>query len=72
MATTADLLTQAQTAYHNLMTGGQPVQVRDSNGEMVTYTPATASRLRMYIDDLTNQVAGTQQSARGPMRPRFG
>jgi hypothetical protein len=49
-------LKEAENALHQLMIGGQPVEVRDQNGEAVKYTPANASRLRAYIAELKQQL----------------
>jgi hypothetical protein len=75
MATTADIqtrLTEAQTAYHRLITGTQAVEIRDSNGESIRYSSANLSRLRGYIRDLENELAGTAASSRRPLRPVWG
>ncbi len=73
--TTAELLAEAQSAYHRLQTGGLPVEVRDLTGESVRYSPANASRLKAYISDLKATLAaesqGAASAARGPIRPMF-
>ena len=74
MATKEQLTTwlrEAEEARHRLMTGEQVVQARDSNGEMVTYSTANASRLDDYIKYLKAELAqfGTAQPLRGPLRP---
>ncbi|TGT90930.1 hypothetical protein EN804_06235 [Mesorhizobium sp. M8A.F.Ca.ET.161.01.1.1] len=71
MATTADLLAEAKTAYHRLQTGTSAVEVRDANGESVRYTPANASRLKAYIRELEQEVAGCTGPTR-PLRPVWG
>jgi hypothetical protein len=58
MITTAELLLDARTAYHKLTTGTAVVNVRDQNGEMVTYQMATASRLAAYISELERMMTG--------------
>lgn len=63
--TLTERLEEAENAYHALMTGRSVVECRDSNGEMVRYTAANASRLAAYIEDLKRQL-GTGSS--GPMR----
>lgn len=68
--TTAEKLVEAQAAYHRLMTSQQPVEIRDSNGESIRYTIANASRLKAYIAELKNEIAGTVKA--GPFRPVFG
>ncbi|QPC91439.1 gpW family head-tail joining protein [Mesorhizobium sp. INR15] len=71
MATTADLLIEAKTAYHRLQIGTAAVEVRDSNGESIRYTAANASRLLAYIKSLESEIAGCSPVAR-PLRPVWG
>jgi hypothetical protein len=66
MATAAQRLVEAESAYHALMMGRSAVEVRDSSGEMVVYQRANAAQLAAYIEKLKLEVAGTP-SARGPM-----
>lgn len=68
MATTQELLTQAEQAYHLLMTGKSPRVVVDQNGERVEFTVASSTKLLQYIQRLRNQIAGTTTA---PMRPYF-
>ena len=70
MATTAQLLTEAQSAYHKLMTGTAVAEVQDSNGERVRYTAADLSKLKAYIADLKAQIATASGTGvpSGPMR----
>jgi len=66
MATTAELeaqLAEAQTAYHRLMIGQSAAEFRDQNGEMVRYTPASASRLAAYIAQLKSDLGLKTPSA---------
>lgn len=70
--TAAERLVEAEAAYHALLTGGQPVECRDSNGESVRYTPANASRLKAYIAEIKAEIAGTQSQLRRPIRPIWG
>ena len=70
--TTAELLVEAKAAYHALQLGQGVVEVRDSNGESVRYTPANASRLKAYIAELTRELNGTAVSVVTPMRPMWG
>lgn len=67
--TLQEKLTQAETAYHNLVIGGQPRVVVDQNGERVEYTAANANRLRLYIAELKSQVNQTRFG--GPAQPIF-
>ena len=63
-------LHEAEIAQHQLMVGQQAVQVRDSNGEMVTYSTANASRLADYIKRLKSELAAlTTAPISGPLRP---
>jgi hypothetical protein len=64
--TTQERLTEAEKAYHDLMSGRAVVEVRDQNGEAVRYQAANAFRLAAYIQELKNQL-GTYGSAR-PMQ----
>jgi hypothetical protein len=64
------LLAEAQTALHRLLIGEGVVTARDSNGELVTYTPANASRLRAYIQELKTRIAPSDTGFR-PLRPVF-
>lgn len=68
MATTQELLIQAEQAYHLLMTGKSPRVVVDQNGERVEFTVASSTKLLQYIQRLRNQIAGTTTA---PMRPYF-
>ena len=66
MATAAQRLVEAESAYHALMMGRSAVEVRDSSGEMVVYQRANAAQLAAYIEKLKLEVAGTP-TTRGPM-----
>lgn len=71
MATLTERLTEAEEAYHRLMTGTSAVELRDSNGEMIRYTAANAYRLSAYIESLKGQIAAAASNApsyTGPMR----
>lgn len=76
MATLAQLqawLTEAQTAYHNVMIGGGVTVVVDQNGERVEYSRANAAGLAKYIASLQaqiNSLLGVAVSG-GPLRPLF-
>jgi hypothetical protein len=65
MATTTlpslqEMLAQAQLAYHRLNTGTQFVRVTAANGYTTEFTPATVDKLSAYIQQLQEQIAGTQ------------
>lgn len=69
--TTSERLVAAEQAYHSLMIGESVVELRDQSGEMLRFTQANASRLKIYIAELKAEIAGTVER-RGPMRPVFG
>lgn len=71
MPSNAQLLTQAEAAYHALMTGKQARVVVDQNGERVEYNTSNRDALRAYIADLRALVAAptTNLMLRRPMRP---
>lgn len=66
--TDAELLADAEAAYHQLMTGKSVVQFRDSNGEVIQYNQQSAASLNKYIFLLRQRVFG---GASGPMRVWF-
>ena len=70
MATTAELLVQAETAYHQLMIGTSPRVVVDQNGERIEYTSANRAGLYSYIQELKARIAApsVNQAIRRPMR----
>lgn len=72
MPSTAELLDEARKAYHELMTGGRPVEVRDSDGSLIRYTPANASRLRDYIRSLEDKLDGRSSPTTMSIRPVWG
>lgn len=56
LATLQSRLAEAETAYHNLMRGGQTEKV--GHGDMMlTYTRAESAKLKSYIDELKGQIA---------------
>jgi hypothetical protein len=75
MPTTAELqvyLTEAEAAYRAVVTGGAIIEVRDSSGESVRYSPANASRLKAYIAELKAQLLGKTPTPHRVMRPTWG
>ena len=66
MATLAERLVQAETAYHNLLIGQSAREVVDSDGSRVTYTATNMAALAAYISKLKLEIAGTPTS-RGPL-----
>ena len=65
----ATQLAEAEAAYHALMVGQSVAELRDSNGELIRYTPASAARLLGYIMSLKQQLG--MNPAAGPARPVF-
>ena len=68
------LLTEAKSAYHDLMIGKAVALARDQNGEEVRYTQADRNALASYIAALTSQIAvlnGVIEPPLGPMRLLF-
>lgn len=71
LATLQQRLSEAQAAYHRLLTGTAVTTIKDQNGEMVTYQAANSSKLAAYISALQDQInalLGIGRSASGPMR----
>jgi hypothetical protein len=68
--TLTERLVEAESAYHDLMTGRSARVIVDSNGERVEYTPASAPRLFTYITELKRQLGLVGQGL-GPMRVYF-
>ena len=64
MATLQQQLDEAIAARHALAIGKSVAQVRDSNGETITYTAANLTQLTAYIADLQRQIGG----GLGPLR----
>lgn len=64
-------LSEARAALHALQIGQGVVEVRDSSGETVRFTPANASRLRAYIAELELLLKGSTRVIR-PMVPTWG
>lgn len=72
MASNAQLqtwLTDAETAYHALLTGVSARVVVDQNGERVEYTAANRAALKAYIDELRGLLG--LKTITGPMRVLF-
>lgn len=60
-------LTEAETAYHRLLTGSQKESI--GLGDMrVTYTQANADRLAAYISQLKSACAAAGDTTQGPRR----
>lgn len=67
MATTAEMLAEAEREYHLLRTGQKARVVVDQNGERVEFTAANRADLKAYIDEL-KAALGTSTAPLGPMR----
>lgn len=67
MAVTQQMLTEAEKAYHDLLTGSAVVEFRDQNGETVKYLRANKNDLLAYINSLKAQL-GQSVAPSGPMR----
>lgn len=59
-------LTKAEKAYDELMTGKAVKKFVDQNGEQVEYTPANATRLSDYIEELKQLLDPRRAKARQP------
>jgi hypothetical protein len=70
MAATSQLLIEAESAYHKLLTGTAVVEVKDSNGETIRYGQASVTKLAAYIQSLKNEL-GLIDAGTGPMRVWF-
>lgn len=66
MATTAELLVDAESAYHELTLGRSARVFVDQNGERIEYTAANAPRLKAYIKTLEAKIAGATE-VKGPL-----
>jgi hypothetical protein len=74
MATLAERLVEAESAYHDLLTGKGVRAFTDQNGERVEYSAANPSKLLAYIAWLKAQIAaaaGYATEITGPMRSYF-
>jgi hypothetical protein len=61
-------LSDAQSAYALLMTGGKPVSI-SYEGKAVSYTPAQGQNLQNWIVLLQSQISGRRE--RRPLIPYF-
>jgi hypothetical protein len=61
-------LTQAESAYHKLLTGSMEERVDTGSGYAVAYTRADADKLLAYINTLKGEIAALG----GGGRPRRG
>lgn len=56
MATVSEQLLEAQSAYHDLVTGRAARVVIDQNGERVEFVSANRTQLYLYIQSLQRQL----------------
>lgn len=54
--TTAQLLVEAESAYHDLQTGKAVTEIVDQNGERVKFRAADLQQLYLYIQSLRAQL----------------
>lgn len=71
MATLAERLVEAETAFHDLQIGKSARVFVDSDGTRVEYTAANRAELQKYIQSLKAEIAAEAGSPlpSGPMRP---
>lgn len=65
-------LADAKKAYHQIMLGQQAVQIRDQNGETITYGQAKAGELAGYIASLQGQLGIATSRAVRPLSVFMG
>lgn len=72
--TTAQKLVEAETAYHEIMTGQAVSRFVDQNGESVSYSKVNIGGLEAYIARLKGELAAAPGTVpyRGPLRFTFG
>lgn len=64
-------LAEAELALHRLLTGTAEQTVQFGPSKSVTYTQGNINQLKVYIEDLKNQIAdceGIERPRRGPVR----
>jgi hypothetical protein len=54
------LLTEAQSAHHKILLGGQAQTVREADGSTVIYNNASATDLSLYISRLQGEISALQ------------
>lgn len=69
--TAAQRLVEAEDALHQLLTGTSARVVVDQNGERIEYTAANSGKLRQYIQELKQEIAGSSLGSNGPLRAVF-
>ena len=71
MDSPAERLEAAQTAYDAIVMGESIRELRDQNGEMVSYGRPDLPRLAALIRTLERQVASPRYGTDGPLRPVY-
>lgn len=66
MAATQQQLTEAETAYHKLITGRLVVSV-NIDGVQTQYTQADKNSLKMYIEELRSELSTGTSRRKPPM-----
>ena len=61
-------LSDAETAYHQLMIGMKASVIVDQNGERVEFQTTTSGRLAAYIQELKRQLGLLPGCSTGPMQ----
>lgn len=69
--TAAQRLVEAEDALHQLLTGTSARVVVDQNGERIEYTAANVGKLRAYVQELKQEIAGKTIGSNGPLRAVF-
>lgn len=64
-------LTEAESAYHKLMSGQSARVYVDQNGERIEYSMQKASDLKAYIAYLRSLLGKSQFNVIGPLMPRM-
>lgn len=64
-------LTDAETAYHLLITGQKALVIVDQNLERVEFSRTNLGALSAYINDLKRQLGLIPAGSSGPMRVWF-
>jgi hypothetical protein len=69
--TLAEMLVDAEAAYHDLQLGRSARVFVDQNGERVEYTAANRRDLARYIEELKAKIAGRSVHYGGPLKAVF-
>lgn len=63
------MITEAELALHDLQLGESAVEVRNSSGSSVRYTPANVGRLKQYIKELKAELDAVENGTDQTYRP---